>query len=106
MANRKLGTDTTVTNRETGQSETFPAGTAEKDLPDWANIDNESAWMAPVGPETPDDVEEQYTGDYADMSNQELLEELRSRGKAEGLSSAKKSELIAALEEDDAGNNG
>ena len=102
MADRKLGTDTTVTNRETGDSQTFPAGTSESDLPEWANIDNESAWATPPGgPESPEDVEEFHTGDYADYTVPQLIEMVNDRN-LDAPANARKADLISVLEADDA----
>lgn len=103
---RRLQSHTSLMNPETGETVMFEPGTEEGELPEWAQgkIDNESAWVSPNAPESPDDVETQDTGggsEYANYTVPDLVDMARERG-LEMPSGAKKAELIAALEVDDA----
>jgi hypothetical protein len=107
MADRRLATPTTLTNPNSGESTTFQPGTAESELPDWAEgkIDNDSAWVKAGAVD--EESEEDFTSagsTYENMTVQELVDLARSEG-VDLPSSARKAEIIAALEAADASDN-
>jgi len=98
---KELATDTYVTDKETGQSEMYPAGTKASDIPKEMldQINNESAWgdsEEEIDKETGDPVQ---VHDYSSKSAQELTKMADERGLV--LGSKKKEDLVAALEEHD-----
>lgn len=96
--NRVLVTDTYVTDRETGQSEVFAAGTPQGDIPKnfLEQINNDSVWGNTGNDEEEDDV---VVEDYASMSQKELLDKVKERELDPA--STKKDDLIDALEQHD-----
>lgn len=96
MGDRKLATYVTV------EGTTYPAGTDEDDLPEDVveKIDNPEAWAVPGE----DEDEELGTEGYAAHTVKELLQFAKERDLE--LTSTKKSDVIAALEADDANDAG
>lgn len=97
---RVLATDTYVTSAN-GQSEVFAAGTSEHDIDKefLDKIDNDSVW-GDSGVELDEDTGDAVVvHDYSSKSQKELLDEVEARGLSP--ESNKKTDLIAALEDDD-----